>query len=1006
MLAIQDHDEDIEKDDKRIDPGGADIRRKTRLKTVPGLASSEKLATAQEGKAAASGGSTGALSADQLSETESSSEGSLFHPESDSKERFAFARKAKTKLTGKAGVKKKKGLLFFALGGIGASSLIIVILILIIMAGSLAIPNLAQNISSWQFARTSRLFRLSVQSNTEEKIAIDAATDTANQSMKSRFEKYRFWSVLDGWRPEKVVDNLKTTGVLQYEYGEPQGLTRRKPIVAVVINGERTPISETSWLHPVENYNNKINFSASMDAGLEESLRGTNSLVRSSVANKIREEVGVKSLVWWEKKGTGYNGLKDAEANRLEAKKTYETIKGDAEPSATGVQQIDDAARATEEAIDGCVTNDTCLDQAMADAREGKSSLPAVAEEAANSKLNVPALTALEFASTTYGIAVPLCIIYDGSLQKSGETIDQKNEMLQRSYNGLMTAANQQMAGETTAKAIGATVRNMGNTNGSIPQQRGAGKPVDTSGITSPQGSSYGDFTLFNAILGGGTTTDALNTIASACPVLTDWKTGVATGTVELVVGFFTGESSEAGAKFIELGVKKGLTEYTAKLAGEIFTKKTAKRFIGEAAATAGGTLAAKLLVMSKAGVEQNGLQTNEIKANNEDMGGALSSNEQNRKMFYGAPLTKESLGYNDMADRQYLAQQQSKKSPYERYVAMDNPQSLLSNVAVGLSSRVGNMQSLASFIGSIPSSFSRLGTMFLGLNTRAGFAAAASTTSNYNIIAWGDTEEETALIQNNQDYRPLRNAELLAESHKADEIEAAYGSCYTDTQGTMISGQQVVRDENGNVVADKGKCSPQNLGVHNPTYGDKVFRWRLEKRNTATVNHMVDMQTIVDNATSTAVGGVSLDPNLPTGSNEELISQINATGNVTLESGASFSGVKNTMLAVYLKLAQKYKLRVSSTVRPGCNCPHGNGAAIDTDGVGGKAPNYGSVDTEMQQFLTDAAGILPKGSWIGFPNEQYKSETMKTATPRGVTGDIDRGTGPHFHLNVPADAP
>lgn len=151
--------------------------------------------------------------------------------------------------------------------------------------------------------------------------------------------------------------------------------------------------------------------------------------------------------------------------------------------------------------------------------------------------------------------------------------------------------------------------------------------------------------------------------------------------------------------------------------------------------------------------------------------------------------------------------------------------------------------------------------------------------------------------------------------------------------------------------------------------------------------------------------GASSIDPNLPSGTAQELISQINTLGSVTFAEGSSPDGLKQTALAVLLRLAQKYKLTVSSTIRPGGG-PHGNGSAIDVTRINGKGASYTAWDADLQQYENDVASLLPSGSWMGFPNSDYKSKTMTIATPRGVDGDIDIGSGPHFHMNVPAGAP
>jgi len=65
-------------------------------------------------------------------------------------------------------------------------------------------------------------------------------------------------------------------------------------------------------------------------------------------------------------------------------------------------------------------------------------------------------------------------------------------------------------------------------------------------------------------------------------------------------------------------------------------------------------------------------------------------------------------------------------------------------------------------------------------------------------------------------------------------------------TIGSLLQSGDITRDTSGNVVDDKSKlCSPINLGPHNPTKGDLVFRWRLAMSYNNTLDQLAGVQNV-----------------------------------------------------------------------------------------------------------------------------------------------------------------
>ncbi|MBA3679318.1 hypothetical protein H0W80_03985, partial [Candidatus Saccharibacteria bacterium] len=164
--------------------------------------------------------------------------------------------------------------------------------------------------------------------------------------------------------------------------------------------------------------------------------------------------------------------------------------------------------------------------------------------------------------------------------------------------------------------------------------------------------------------------------------------------------------------------------------------------------------------------------------------------------------------------------------------------------------------------------------------------------------------------------------------------------------------------------------------------------------------------------STPTATSGSTIDANLPQGTKDELITQIKDTHNVAGDNLLN-TQMKRTTLAVILKLAQKYKFTATSTIRGGGG-PHSNGSAIDIVNINGKGvpsgQDYAPINEDADNFARDAATLLPGHSWMGVPNDHYKQIANPIMTTKGGSSDLDTpattgATGPHFHLNCPADA-
>lgn len=761
--------------------------------------------------------------------------------------------------------------------GLGGAAFAILIPILIVLFSTLAIPNLGEHIASFQFARTSRAFRQSLSQIHAEKLALDSAPDEEYGRIRTYYENARTATIgrLDKWRPERMYKNMYADGRITYK--TERTLLGRERILAVVIDGNEIPVNNKptsigQWAK------NKINpltpkediiLAGQVQAQIDEALVKNRSYVRSGVAKRIHKRLGIE-LHWWDKQGKNYRGQSAQEASIQELRETNERV--DADPAEGSiVNNIEEATNDAEAAQEACIADDECVLQFLEDHPDNPNGaediidlrasgeyspstlLAQSAEDALESAVGDIKVKAVETASLSAQIAMFACTIYDGSVERSGSSVDAASTSAQRIYYGLKSAGEQQLTGHTTGEAVGATVRRLGNYGNSIPEQRARNqnKPVSTDSAPSPEMAAGGTFGLFSALFPqGGAQADTL--IEPICSTMTDWRVGAALAVVEIGIAIYTGGGSRGASEPVKLGVKAAFSEVAGAIGKSMFSKKAFKRILGEATVTAGLTVAAKMTVLSRMNAIGAGVEREEDYANTADAGGNFAARDISREMLYARPMTQTEVAYSNQADQQYIAESKGRQGVFERYLAISNPDSMLVNMGVGLSTQLTNKKGVASLVAGSSTRFSS-GLMGGGLvsainpfKKQIALAqdANASIDTNYQNVQWGWTEDELALIETNPSYFPLENDRIFTAAGKETAIKEKYEKCFTDSMGTLLAGGHIQRDAEGRVFPDAGDCAPQKLSKDNPDgFGDLVFRWRLKMRNDNSLQHATDIQ-------------------------------------------------------------------------------------------------------------------------------------------------------------------
>lgn len=803
------------------------------------------------------------------SQNRNTGDSGLYNPGGDQDVGFSRVKGGLQNMRGKMRKASKNKLLMggFAVGGGG---LLMVLFILVMIAGSLKIPNLAQHIAEYQFARVLRQFSETSKKITYEKLAIDSVDNAAHARMKADYQNVRnnTWGKLDKYRPNQVIKNMKgSEKTLKFNYADPS-ITGRQRLQSVTLNGQTYNVKNQGYTRFIPGISGAIEFRDNLAFSREfapvvtESLK-TNKLgpvVRGQVAKKIRQELGIGLVAWTAGKYAGKDAAKarlqvERDANKAIAKEGITPSKTSTVNAATEeVDKIKKEVLASDEKLTTTINNGG-LSPEVVDAVE-KGVVPSGFQ------------TTVAFLNSTYAVALAGCIIYDGSLTQSGPTIDAATTSQQKAYYYVGSAADQQKRGATNGEAVGATNEKLGDISLSNPETRAATGKHDTSSSISSQASAGGDLSILDVILGGGvigTLTDGV--FQNVCPTFTNIYVATGGAVVLSALTLFPGYAAAKTAvtEAVEAGAKAVTTRVVTNIAAKSANKQAVARFNAKArfigkdtlksgAKVAGLTILAKLVVMSKSNSMNDGLEQNAEFANMADSGGNLHASNLQQRQFYGRPMTTSETAADLQANNEFMAASHKNDSVFERYLAASNPSSLVNRVATLTASRM-NHSIFSSFLGFSSNLLTPLGSinnLFGSLFMPEAMAAASvnPTETFYGNVQWGYSHKEMELLRLDYTYTPLQNQKLLDASDKTDEIEAKYGECFdgSKTIGTMLAEGMIVRDADGNVEADKGKCSPNNLSSDNHEFGRQmVFRWRVSHNYNNGLDQLLDMQTVTD---------------------------------------------------------------------------------------------------------------------------------------------------------------
>jgi hypothetical protein len=894
-------------------------------------------------------------------------ENKFYNPQGDNR-RFGGvrtgAKKSGQKL--KRALKNK-----WVIGGLvgGGGAVVGLIFLLVLLFGSLELPDVMQHIEAYEFARVTRQFSQSAERVSEEALQVEAATegsaaDGATAANPGGFYGYlkdtygnmkanvndlysgirsNTWGKLDAFRPSQVIKNLGDTNDLTLRF-RTSSLTGRKILTggSVKVAGidqsfDVEPLSGlakwTPGLRAIIKTRNLAQFYSNFLPAVSEAEKAnsTSLLVRGAGEAYLIKATNGNAAGWLLSKfvdSDSGNGNETAAKNDAEQMdETYDNTQAGftaGDNATTGeLQAADSAAEQSEDndmqkLADGSYDYNDYLDYHLGNDWKADDSDPYTnyiqtiiddhASTSAESALT-PSLTETVEADANplSGLAIPVCIIYDGSVQRSGPTINNQADQQQDAFTALAAEADEQEAGGppnntqagSLAAAIGATHDQLGDISQSNPEILADGGTINTSITPSAEAGSDGgyNFSIFNALTGISPSSLAgkivSGIVGSTCGALTNTYVLAGGGIVNIAGIILTAGTAEAAEEAAGQSARGFVQEFATNAASNIasqLTKKVVVRdgveevtqgalnrfghFVFDQGITIGKILGATelahMIVASRAGIVNNGASQGTSLTNEAMCGANIQAGENERHSLFGRPLTASELVQSNAADSAFVAYQNQSKSFTQRYLSPSNADSLTSHMALALDSesRNGIAATFFHLVATILNPMDWLGPVISTLDGSV-LAAPNPSTQDCGDIQFGWSQAEESLIDSNQSYRPLLNAKVVSDSGEEPAIALKYAKCFgyssdsagdltsditTDgSLGNLLADDDMHRDSSGNVEENGGDCSPESLGVNNNAYGPQmVFRWRLAEQYDLTLDQMLDAQTI----SSTAAGG------------------------------------------------------------------------------------------------------------------------------------------------------
>jgi LAS superfamily LD-carboxypeptidase LdcB len=731
--------------------------------------------------------------------------------------------------------KKKKKTLLLALGGGTGLMAVGLVVVMMFFLSSLKGVHFATIMRSTGFASTQLVMR-----KTFSDIAFDASMLSEDSvGSLTRYER-SMWERVRRVNPDKVMKSLGQ-GDDQFKIvTERKGIFGTKEI-GFEVRGKRFLKDDFAQKFGKETYKDltwrekltvKNDILSTVSDEMAETLRAESRTFRSSFFKGFQHHFNIRTSAWAQK-GRELIGKSYPEADIDNRTKTYEEITKD-ESLRSNLDMVNQASDEFDDAVKKGI-----LDRANMRTKDWADS--------AFKKVGVDDVAAFSDAAGKVSIGVFAITMYCTAREIDNSLTDinkQKEAQAQRYMHDIQTKSDQVRRGEVSSVATGAFSAEWDNGGEHIPSADASplyreatgynytGKNVDADieGAPTakiPASPLHTIIELVDGVIKGpaqyipGVENIQDAVINEACGLALNPIAQATVAGIDVVVSVLaaaaTGGLTEAIKTAAKSAVVLGLGIYGGNLIGE-WLQNVITNFAG-------------------------GNFTGAEKGTERYTAGAIATNYGNattgRASTYGRPMDKEEAKGTQRvalaAERNYY----SKGSLQTRYLAIDNPYSLVGRMAAltpatvpGLLSKINSGAS--SFVTNISSILSGArGFTFaldtIGLSQKASAAAPSDILADhnyFNIEQWGWSVSELARIDNDENFDTIKNGAWVEERNQRGELDAKYEKCYKPEAQTS--------------VPEEG-CRKADLST------DEALHWRLYKVRNSVIDQLADTDITED---------------------------------------------------------------------------------------------------------------------------------------------------------------
>jgi D-alanyl-D-alanine carboxypeptidase len=696
--------------------------------------------------------------------------GNMYRAEKEEEERNTRRNRMKARLGNSMGKKAK----YAVAAGIAGSVVLILALAFLLLSifGSLKVVHFATVLRSAGLAR----FTLQMQKQYDRTL-FDAATLTdssTGRASKELGDRSMLQKML-GINPQKRLAQLGEEGTLKFDFEGSKSwnkLTSKNTFKGVVVDGKPIyldDLAKEKFNKPYKDLSKtqvkEINgvFRDRVRINLSDRLSLEGLMYRSSVYAGIRQLAGIRMLKWkWPQDKTDA-GKTDAQVLEDDVKQAKEYTDGGDQAPDSGIKEIkDQAADQGKEAEDLSVKGKNI----------SRLEAPSAKIAAGARKASVGAL-----------LATGACVVHDlnNSFKDAAKTTELRADRL---GHDALTTGDQIKQGNTNAQLVGAEATRWGDADKSAlyKQQTGTGgfsqaDVTQLGAIPDVRGPANG----FKTAIG---LTDALfnqSNFLSVVPVIGDKAKNMECDIVLHPVTQYGIAGAELVSSVASAGLAEGFLQATKvaisggfQLAGSVAVSDVLGRLIDKA-------------VHTFAHLDYSGLDNNEKLYNESYVGVDSLGQYGTRQINFGKPITAgETRQLQNEAMTQVVAM--NKQRPFmQRYFAIDNPNSLIGNVAAAVPTSANGVSTYAqhglAFIGSLFSSpqllLQHLGSIFLP-HTMAATDQIA-TGANFGVDQWGWTDDENARLQTDAFSNAANTTYVEGNGVDAyNQLMDKYSPCYT----------------------------------------------------------------------------------------------------------------------------------------------------------------------------------------------------------------------------------